>query len=135
MDTTKCPICEETIHLSKKIKFLERLTCPTCEALLEVVNTDPVELDWIYFDENQDSNGREKVKNSNTGRCPLCRETVYIGSSQMKIGNKVICPGCDAQLEIVSIIPIELDWPYDGGFDYYYQDDDLYDESLDDYLN
>jgi hypothetical protein len=53
----------------------------------------------------------------------------------MKVGNRVICPGCDAQLEIVSLIPLELDWPYDAGFDYYYQDDDFYEESFDNHRN
>ena len=138
MKTAQCPICYEKIKLGKRgyrIKFLERTTCPTCEALLEVVNTDPIELDWIYYDEHFDSNGRERVKNSSNGRCPLCRDLVHIVSSQMKVGNRVICPGCDAQLEIVSLVPLELDWPYDGGFDYYFQDDDSFEERLDDYLN
>jgi glutaredoxin len=135
MNMAKCPICDEKIKLGKKVKFLERTTCPTCEALLEVINTDPIEFDWIYYDDHNDSNGRERVKSPNNSRCPLCREVVHIGSSQMKVGNRVICPGCDAQLEIVSLIPLELDWPYDAGFDYYYQDDDFYEESFDNHRN
>lgn len=135
MNEARCPICEQRINFGKKVKFLERTTCPTCEALLEVVNTDPIELDWIYYDEYYDSNGRERVKNSNNSRCPLCRDIVHIGASQLKVGNRVICPGCDAQLEIVSLFPLDLDWPYDGGFDYYFQDDDAFEERLDDHLN
>jgi Zn-finger nucleic acid-binding protein len=135
MNTAQCPICEEKIKLEKKIKFLERVTCPTCEALLEVVNTSPIELDWIYYDEHYGSNGRERSKSSNNTGCPLCRDIIHIGSSQMKVGNRIICPGCDAQLEIVSLMPLELDWPYDGGFDHYFQDDDSIEENLDDYLN
>ena len=50
----------------------------------------------------------------------------------MGIGDRVICPGCDAQLEIVSLVPPELDWPYDDGYDYYYRDDDFYEEGYDD---
>lgn len=134
MITAKCPICEEKIDLGKKIKHLERFCCPTCEALLEVVNMDPVELDWIYYDEYYDSNGRERSKNLKNGKCPLCRENVHI-ASHMKVGSRVICTGCDAQLEIVSLIPLELDWPYDNGYDYYYRDDDSFEESFDDYVN
>jgi uncharacterized paraquat-inducible protein A len=135
MNTATCPICNEKIAVGKKVKFLERLSCPTCEALLEVVNTDPVELDWIYYDELDDSNGRERSKNQKNAKCPLCRENVHIGS-QMKVGNQVICPGCDAQLEIVSLFPVELDWPYgDNGYDYYLREDDSSEEDFDDYIN
>lgn len=135
MNTAQCPICEQKINLGRKVKFLDRLSCPTCEAALEVINTSPVELDWIFYDEHHDSNGRDRIKNSNNGRCPLCRDNVHIGSSQLKVGNRVMCPGCDAQLEIVSLIPLELDWPNDGGYDYYFLEDDSYADSLDDYRN
>lgn len=134
MKSVKCPICEERIKVGKKVKFLERLSCPTCEALLEVVNLDPLEVDWIYYDEYYDSNGRERKKIPKTSHCPLCRDTVSLGSS-VKVGDRIICPGCDAQLEIVSLQPVELDWPYDGGFDYYYRDDDLFEEEFDDFVN
>ncbi|UCD41076.1 MAG: hypothetical protein JSV69_10860 [Chloroflexota bacterium] len=53
----------------------------------------------------------------------------------MKVGSKVLCSGCDAELEIVSLIPLELDWPYDGGFDYYFGDEDTFEDHLDEYLN
>lgn len=134
MNTAKCPICEEKIEVGKKVKFLERLCCPTCEALLEVVNTDPIELDWIYYDEHYDSNGRERSKTPKNAKCPLCRDNVHIGSL-MKVGSRVICPGCDAQLEIFSLIPLVLDRPYDGGYDYYFRDKDALEEKFDDYEN
>jgi C4-type Zn-finger protein len=132
MNKAICPICEEKIELVKKIKFLERLSCPTCEALLEVVNLDPVELDWIYYDEYYDSNGKDRTKESKSALCPLCRDSIHL-NSHVKIGDRIICPGCDAQLEVVSLIPAELDWPYDGGFDYYSQDDEFYEDSVEDY--
>jgi lysine biosynthesis protein LysW len=119
MFTAKCPICEEKIDLSKKVKYLERVTCPTCDALLEVVNMDPLQLDWIYYDEYYDSNGKERSMNPRSAKCPLCREVVYIGS-HAKVGGRILCPGCDAQLEIVSMVPIELDWPYDAEYDSYF---------------
>ena len=134
MITAKCPICEEKIEVGKKVRFLERLCCPTCEALLEVVKMDPLELDWIYYDEHYDSNGKERIKTPKSAKCPLCHDDVNLGS-QAKIGDRVICCGCDAQLEIVSLVPPELDWPYDGGFDYYFEDDDTLEEKFDDYEN
>lgn len=134
MNIAKCPICEDRIKLGEKVKFLERHCCPTCDALLEVVNLDPLELDWIYYDEYYDSNGKERSKTPKSAKCPLCRDDVTLGS-QAKIGNRVICRGCDAQLEIVSLYPFELDWPYDGGFDYYFRDDDSFEEGYDDSVN
>lgn len=128
MDEAICPICTEKIKISQKVKFLERISCPTCEALLEVVNLDPIELDWIFYDYLDEANGREQSKGNKNAKCPLCKENVHLGS-QLKVGDQVICPGCDAQLEIVSLYPVELDWPYDG-YDYYYQDDDFFEEEF-----
>ena len=131
MNTADCPICQEQIGIGENVKYLERHICPTCAALLEVVKLDPVELDWIYYDEHYKSNGRERSKGSNKAKCPLCLESIHIGA-KMDLGDRVICPGCDAQLEIVSLVPPEIDWPYDDGYDYYFEDDDFFEESYDD---
>lgn len=134
MNTAQCPICEEKIKLGKKVKFLERTICPTCEALLEVVKLNPVEFDWIYYDEHYDTNGKDRSKSQQSAQCPLCRDRIEF-ISHWRVGDRVICPGCDAQLEIVSLIPLELDWPYDGGFDYYSRDDDPFEGEFNDYVN
>jgi uncharacterized protein YbaR (Trm112 family) len=128
MDTVNCPICEEKIKLSKKVSFLDRLSCPTCDALLEVINTNPIEIDWIYYDEEFGSAGNTHSTNSNHANCPLCREEIHIGS-RLKVGHRLICSGCDAILEIVSIVPLELDWPFGGDYESQYQDYDSYGES------
>ncbi|GAB4436846.1 MAG: hypothetical protein Kow0031_18630 [Anaerolineae bacterium] len=26
----------------------QRVRCPNCEVVLEIINTDPLELDWVY---------------------------------------------------------------------------------------
>lgn len=134
MNKAHCPICEEKINFGKKVKFLERTTCPTCEALLEVVKTDPIELDWIYYDEHGSSNGRNRSKSLNYAQCPICRENLYIGP-QMKVGYRLICSGCDAQLEIVSLVPLELDCPFNDDYDYYNRADDSLEERFDDFMD
>ena len=121
MNTAYCPICEERILLGKKISILDRVCCPTCEALLEVLNTNPIEIDWIYFDDEFETYGRNRMQQTKKAICPLCREDVPIGS-YMKEGHRVFCPGCDSVLEIVSVVPLELDWPYDGEYEYRYRD-------------
>jgi len=43
------------------------------------------------------------------------------------MGKRVVCPVCRAELEIVWLDPIELDWPYDDDEDEYdeYEDSDF----------
>ena len=42
--------------------------------------------------------------------CPQCEKDVAVGSHPT-IGKVVRCDGCGAELEIVWLDPIELDWP------------------------
>lgn len=43
-----CLDCEQIITLEYKPKTGERVVCPGCEAEMEIVGTDPVQLDWAY---------------------------------------------------------------------------------------
>lgn len=54
--------------------------------------------------------------------CPMCNSAVRIPSNA-KEGALIFCDACDAELEIVSLKPVELDWPLD---DYDFESD--YDE-------
>ena len=51
-----CPDCGNRIKLWPLINVGEELVCPFCEADLEVVSLDPVELDWAYFEPAVDDN-------------------------------------------------------------------------------
>lgn len=44
--------------------------------------------------------------------CPECDGDVYL-KSQPSIGDRVDCPHCETELEVVSLHPVELDWPWD----------------------
>jgi hypothetical protein len=57
--------------------------------------------------------------------CPGCDENVYI-SSRVKVSAIVHCSHCDSDLEVISIDPYELDWPYleDDEDDEEWEDDD-----------
>ena len=44
--------------------------------------------------------------------CPQCGNEVSIGT-QPKLGKMVGCKECGAELEIVWLDPLELDWPLD----------------------
>jgi len=43
-----CPDCEEPIRLSVQPRAGQRITCRSCGAELEVIETSPLELDWAY---------------------------------------------------------------------------------------
>ena len=62
-----------------------------------------------------------------SGICPFCKEAVEIKPTA-KEGDIIVCAACESELEIVSLKPLELDWPLDD----YYEDDD-YDDDDDDY--
>lgn len=65
--------------------------------------------------------------------CPMCGAKVSVPTNA-KEGDIVYCDACDAELEVVSLKPLELDWPlddYDEDEDYDYDDyddDDDYDD-------
>jgi len=73
------------------------------------------------------------------GKCPMCGTDVQVPSNT-EIGDLVFCDQCDAELEVVNLKPLELDWPlddyeedfegddegydYDDEYEYEYDDDD-----------
>ena len=46
-----CPDCGVKIAVKGEIVIGLEVVCPSCDAELEVVETEPLELDWIYEDE------------------------------------------------------------------------------------
>jgi alpha-aminoadipate carrier protein LysW len=49
-----CPDCGETVTLRGSVRLGKEVVCPHCDAELEVVETDPLELDWAYDDYDDD---------------------------------------------------------------------------------
>jgi hypothetical protein len=43
--------------------------------------------------------------------CPGCDENIFV-SARLREGDTVRCSHCDAELEVVSTSPLELDWPF-----------------------
>ena len=68
-----------------------------------------------------------------TGICPFCKEVVELKKTA-KEGDLVVCKACDTELEIVSLKPVELDWPLDDyEEDDWDEDEDFEDDDYDDY--
>ena len=55
--------------------------------------------------------------------CPDCGEKIPVRGT-IRIGQEVICPHCDAELEIVETEPVELDWAYEDDWDDEEEEDD-----------
>lgn len=48
MKNTYCLDCDQNIRLDKKVAIGTIVRCPSCEAEFQVIDTDPVEIDWTY---------------------------------------------------------------------------------------
>ena len=48
MSTTFCLDCERKIELGSTHKIGEKIKCTHCGVKLEIINLDPLELDWVY---------------------------------------------------------------------------------------
>jgi|YelNatPaOPRAMG01_1025707.scaffolds.fasta_scaffold186577_2 alpha-aminoadipate carrier protein LysW len=54
MVTTSCPECGTTLDLEDPLQEGDWIICPQCQANLEVINLDPLELDWAYDEPLED---------------------------------------------------------------------------------
>ncbi|MBC7238048.1 MAG: lysine biosynthesis protein LysW, partial [Chloroflexi bacterium] len=48
-----CPDCDEEVFFSTKPKLGQIVYCPSCDARLEVVEVDPLELDWALGEDDE----------------------------------------------------------------------------------
>ena len=48
MPSTLCPDCDGRIRFNPHATLGQKLACPHCGSNLEVIATDPLELDWAY---------------------------------------------------------------------------------------
>jgi lysine biosynthesis protein LysW len=54
MTQAYCPECDAEVGLGNPVKPGKRITCQSCGAYLEVIDTNPVELDWAFDDDIDD---------------------------------------------------------------------------------
>ena len=64
-----------------------------------------------------------------TTYCPDCDNKIVVNPHPV-LGQKLTCANCDAELEVISVDPLEVDWVYDWSWD---EEDDDYDEDDDDW--
>ena len=54
MPYTTCPGCDDEMYIPGRPRVGTFVTCKTCEAELEVVEVNPLELDWRQMDDDDD---------------------------------------------------------------------------------
>jgi lysine biosynthesis protein LysW len=54
MATAICPSCGEDVKITGQPKIGQEVICPHCEDYLEVIEVDPVELNWSLDEEWED---------------------------------------------------------------------------------
>lgn len=59
MPLAVCPECEAEIHVDEDVDKGDRMHCEECDALLEVVGLDPIELDLAAEEEEDDDDEDE----------------------------------------------------------------------------
>ena len=59
MEAVNCISCDTQIRLRRSPKIGMLITCPNCDAELEVVWLDPLELDWPFIDDDWDEEEEE----------------------------------------------------------------------------
>ena len=55
----ECPECETNIRFHKPLKLGQIVVCPECDEQLEVLQLDPLELDWAFNDYEGDYEERD----------------------------------------------------------------------------
>jgi len=53
MPTGICPACEGEVRVSPEVEIGDYLTCPECDAELEVIEVDPLEFDVVSEGEEE----------------------------------------------------------------------------------
>ena len=62
-----CPDCEEGISLGPRPRIGQKVTCPHCNAELEVVEISPLELDWAFEDTDTDLDEEDEWEEDDWG--------------------------------------------------------------------
>lgn len=50
--TVECLSCGEGIHVGDNPKVSRFITCKRCEMVFEIINVDPILIDWPYCDDD-----------------------------------------------------------------------------------
>lgn len=132
MEKIECPVCGEMVQIPKKPKKGICFPCPICDSILQIIMTNPIEVDVFDFEGEERLFGfgnPEKSAKVDLVKCPVCKKLIHL-ESRVWIGDRITCGSCGSEYQVVGLNPIEIDIPYDGD-DLNLMDDDHDDTSFD----
>jgi len=53
-NAVECLLCYEDIDVGINPKISKFITCKNCEMVFEIINLDPIMIDWPYYDDDVD---------------------------------------------------------------------------------
>ena len=106
--TAFCPECYQRLKLGARPRIGQRSVCSRCNTHLEIVALSPPELD--VSDILPGSDAIAKKRGVVETLCVECDHSLKLGTHPRR-GQQLVCPECQAQLEVVSLNPLELDIP------------------------
>ncbi len=57
-----CPECDTRVNVGDKPHEGQKVNCRNCLAQLHIIGLSPVELDWIYYEEDDEGYWEEEVE-------------------------------------------------------------------------
>lgn len=132
MKKIECPVCGNLVQYSGKLFEGQIFSCPACESMIEVILTDPIELDVYHYEGEElvfGTNNPNNYVKKDMIRCTRCRKMIY-PPKKLWIGDLVTCFACGNEHQVVGLNPVELDIPYDGS-DFDLMDEDFEGSSYD----
>lgn len=51
--TVGCLLCSKDFYVEYNPKLGKFITCKNCETVFEIINIDPVMIDWPYYDDDE----------------------------------------------------------------------------------
>ena len=53
-NAVECLLCYELIDVGVNPKLDRFITCKNCDGIFEIINLDPIMIDWPYYDDDYD---------------------------------------------------------------------------------
>lgn len=102
MTTVFCPECNYALRADHQIHRGQQLVCRQCAASFIVAETNPPKLEPVArFLNDQPKTPREAA-------CPECDRPIRF-RTPLREGQMITCSRCHAELEVVSLMPLELE--------------------------
>lgn len=100
-----CPACEFLVRIGSRVQDGQKLACPNCRTafIIHFFNDESDDFELIPV------STQPKKRLVIEAGCPDCQATIRLHAS-VREGQPVTCENCLAELEVVSVDPLEVDF-------------------------